>query len=414
MRPDQQTTPLAVTVSHVPRGTGHLTIYRTISNGRVVSELFTLKSLADVLGKEPHTINALYQRRSLDRIMVPICNPGTRPLRGFHLRDLEAVEEILATPGARPPKVNRVNPEHVPEFYPQEFESGRYFTIPHLAEQIGRSLTATRARLEATNLIPYLEVIPEPSRTPGRPRRGWPEHFARKITDALVFGTPVEVERPQSLLGRVVSTTGTGAQPVRHDGLDDLASEVESLVANLPAPASAEPTAAPEPEVVYNTARLEYAWQVDPTLAPASDAERRVLKDWESFATAHGGKGDDAPRDPHAPDFLERMRAAFIARRVEPAEQQHEDHRREAMRLQRELKELLNLKSSDALESARQIEAQIEALRAPPAVPDVDAFIEDVRRAMPLIERNHAAVYGPRAEIFEVVPLQPPVLQPKT
>lgn len=434
----ESTSPLAVQVEHVRRGKGHLTIYRTTSNGVVISELFSLKSLADVRGVEPHIMNGLYQRRNLEALMVPIVNAGTRSLRGFYLSDLETVETLLDTPGSRP-VVRRVNPVNsaTPELAPQSFESGRYFTISHLADQIGRSVTATRARLAKANLIPLMEDIYEAER-PGRPRRGWHERYATQITNALLFGTPVEVERPQSLLGRTATPTApvtpsplAAERTAPHNHLapvvpiqpavnrvnpsnDPLQAEIDEMAAELeafaaePPPANYNPVKPERPRYrrIINRVRVPVAWERDPSLMPESEHDQAIMRRWDWLALPDEGAWQEAPENPHEPMFMGKLRAAYEKHVVPRAAKRQVEYRRTLAALQKDHAAAFRSRS---LELVNEIDEKIRSLKAPDPA-DVEAFMADATRLLPLMKRTYDAIWGDNPRIFdeELMPIGNP------
>lgn len=211
--PIDQLTRVQTKIRRVQMGRGYLKIYSRMVNDQVLTEAFTLQSLAECMGLPAGTVEGRYHRGRLFNWKIDIPTGESRPVRGFPLPLLEQVMTILTTRGARvestgnTDKVVGRQPKGDAKF-PLVYEKHagqQYITIPALADHYGRSTTAIRNRLVKSGLLAKAVNLNSPAQG-GRPRRGWPVSLQAQLIDAIENGAHFFNEF-QSAMARVQNSS---------------------------------------------------------------------------------------------------------------------------------------------------------------------------------------------------------------
>jgi hypothetical protein len=203
-------------------GAGALRIYEFVADGKTVYELFTLESLAEVLGLPMSTMNGRYARGQLRKWMQPIINGYGRPARGFHLYQLQHVIDIVTTKGtsvAHDSNGSGVARQRlttqVRDLVPTYFQGKQYYTVPSLANAFGVSETTVRKKLEKAGLMRHFIDLGT-SLYGGRPKRGIDAKHLGDVKMAVVHGyiysNPAQremareerAEAQEEMVGRIV------------------------------------------------------------------------------------------------------------------------------------------------------------------------------------------------------------------
>lgn len=176
-------------------------------------------------------------------------------MRGFDYDKLEAVSQVLLNHGARiTDESPAAEPKPCEPLVPITHQGAPHYTIAALAAHYGRSPTTIRKKLDSLGLL--REMVPlSATGNGGRPRRAFPASALPMVQSALSTGTPTdecfsEIDRrlaavtgaAQAVEPPPVETTPT-ARPLpvrpamtlvkggRDDGFDDLAAQLNALVA---------------------------------------------------------------------------------------------------------------------------------------------------------------------------------------
>ncbi len=185
-------------------GSGRLVIYSTYIDNRIVSEAFTLESLAHVLDLPLTTLDGRYKRGRLSNWKVDIVGRSGRPSRGFPLAMLEKVINIVVTPGAYVQSTesgDRASRDPIQlkgELRPTMYMGKRFYTVPALAESFGYSETTIRNKLNRSGLLKKMQDLGS-SRNGGRPQRGFDEKYLPQVKLAIVEGAVFRSEMDRIL-----------------------------------------------------------------------------------------------------------------------------------------------------------------------------------------------------------------------
>lgn len=133
------------------------------------TELFTLASLADVLGISRTTLEGRYNRTNAKIHKVDIPNGPGRPIRGFRMDLLETIIHAFTSSGASfaGHAVNTPPPEPGTAQF-TEYKGERYYTPAALADYYGVSVSTIRNRLRDSGMMGRLVNLVEHPRA-GRP-----------------------------------------------------------------------------------------------------------------------------------------------------------------------------------------------------------------------------------------------------
>lgn len=419
--------PLTTTqLDYVRYRAAHLHVYRTVDAGVVVGELFSFQSLADCLQMEMPQANALYQRRRLNRLMVPIRGLGTRPLRGFHLSALEEIVEVMETPGARPREDAAPEPIMVkPAFTADNFGGHYFYTIESIALQLGKSNTSIRNRLKAANMLHLQRRVYEAGdATGGRPRLGFPVEYAAQLGGAILgtyvhrdAGLNPQVGQPVSTVNRITppdhdippapaprvmdpcpppvavsspaayAPDGETVEPWRAH-MKQTCAEINAMMAAMPKPVPAEGDASDWKKQgrahrwMTGFLPVERIYAHNPALQPADPTVAEIVERWRKAAAPIPptiGSVDPA-LNPNREDFAEVFAEYVVWRQLT-------GHPTVAARKHQE-KKAAAVKARDAAFKARDLagvqarEAEIAAMGDGPAVPDGAYLMEALPRAM--------------------------------
>ena len=171
-------------------GDGTLRIFETRIGGELAAEVFTLESLAHVMGMPMSTMEGRYKRAKLSRWMVPVPSMAGRPMRGFPYKLLETVIGAIQHPrafidqdaqGSRVavPRTTQIG-DLVPEYYSGE----RYYTVAALARAFSLSETTIRNKLNIAGLMRRFQNLQSPPQG-GRPKRGIHERHMAEVKMAI-------------------------------------------------------------------------------------------------------------------------------------------------------------------------------------------------------------------------------------
>lgn len=183
----------------VPRGKGHLRVYRTFIDGSAtpVAEVFTFASMADVLGITRDALEGRYKRAGLSHIVTYVHTGESRPQRAFPLASFDSVAMALTNPravvsvaGHERRVVHRTRAARTDGVgsVAAIFAGERYYTVDALASYYDVSTTTVRNRVLRT---PGLWEKAESLNThlAGRPRRAWHERHESALVDAMEGGS---------------------------------------------------------------------------------------------------------------------------------------------------------------------------------------------------------------------------------
>ena len=171
-------------------GNGVLRIEEQYVNGELFSSVFTLESLAHVMGLPMSTMEGRYKRANLSRWMVPVRQYNGRPIRGFPYALLDQVMYAIDHPramivsSAGGSVVKLREPRAIGELVPEYFLGERYYTIPALARAFGYTETTIRKKMQVSGLSRHFRNLAPPKHG-GRPKRGIPEKFLAQVKLAI-------------------------------------------------------------------------------------------------------------------------------------------------------------------------------------------------------------------------------------
>ena len=174
-------------------GEGTLRIFDTYVGGELVASIFTLESLAHVMGMSMSTMDGRYKRARLARWMVPVPSMAGRPMRGFPYKLLDAViaaiqhPQAFITGDAHGSRVSTPQTRQIGPLTPEYHLNQRYYTYPSLARSFGLSETTVRNKLNRAGLARRFENLGSPPQG-GRPKRGIHERHMPEVKLALHDG----------------------------------------------------------------------------------------------------------------------------------------------------------------------------------------------------------------------------------
>lgn len=178
-------------IKKVQYGKHFLIVHEKYVDGQLVGEAFTLESLVHCMGIPKSTVEGRYARGRLCNWKVDMPNGYGRPARGFPLALLDQVVHILQTPGARvnvEPNQDTVRvgraPRAVSELRPTYHQGAPYYTVPDLAAHFGYSETTIRKKLDKAGLL-RKQVDLTASLNGGRPKRGFPQSLLGSVRLAI-------------------------------------------------------------------------------------------------------------------------------------------------------------------------------------------------------------------------------------
>lgn len=188
---------IAVRQRYSPLGRGHLITFEySNEDGQVVGEVFTLASMADVLGVTLPVIEARYRRGNLKVWHVDIYTGYSRPIRGFPKDKLDAVLHVLQTRGARvalTPEQQSVEDDARRgqaavggQLVPLMVGGEPRYTIQALVTHTGMAESTVRKRLSRAGLLRRMVDLPLSPRG-GRAQRAF---TAANVDEALMVLAP--------------------------------------------------------------------------------------------------------------------------------------------------------------------------------------------------------------------------------
>jgi len=160
----------------VPFARGQLHVVQTLKGDTVVSEVFTLASLAMAMDMSMAAMNGRYVRAQLRHWNVPVVTGSGRPHRGFPMALLDDVVRLIETKGATL-SVNGTQtdvttaPRTVGELVPEYKGGEKYLTVEALATGFSLAPTTIRRRLMDAGIYKRFEPL-RAHQFGGRPKLG--------------------------------------------------------------------------------------------------------------------------------------------------------------------------------------------------------------------------------------------------
>lgn len=194
-------------------GKGTLEVHAKYVNGVKIQEVFTLESLADVMGMSMSTMEGRYARAKLHYWNTPISTRAGRPKRAFPFEHLSKVVNMLRTKHAfvqhhtngeaiaMNPNASMMGP-----LVPIRYDGKLYFTAQALADYFGVSPTTIRNKLRKSGLHRRMVNLGS-GVNGGRPTRAIPESAIGDVKMAVVDGVQF-----QSEIDRIVAGNAGRAQ----------------------------------------------------------------------------------------------------------------------------------------------------------------------------------------------------------
>lgn len=169
-----------------PYADGRLRVIETYVNSQLVTEVFTLESLAYCMGMPMSTMDGRYKRAKLARWMVPVPSMAGRPMRGFPYQLLAPVVQAIMHPhsvvtqDANGSGLNYQRRKQLSELRPEYFNGEPYYTVASLAHSFGLSETTVRNKLNVAGLMKRFQNLSSPAQG-GRPKRGIPQRYLAQV-----------------------------------------------------------------------------------------------------------------------------------------------------------------------------------------------------------------------------------------